>query len=111
MCVTSESLWAFSKEYPKERPVLMIKYFLQHNQTLMKVMINSTNIQRLREQLMKKKCQNGINFVNESMALGKDVLNCFVVVDRKESTKVSVIHPLMKNWIKAFNQKVMKVKT
>jgi hypothetical protein len=49
------------------RPVvLMIKDFvLQQNQTLMKVLMDSMNIQRLREQLMKKKCQNGINFVNE----------------------------------------------
>ncbi len=33
--------------------------------------------------------------------LGKDVLNCFVVVHRKQSIKVLVIHLLINNWIKA----------
>jgi hypothetical protein len=59
--------------------------------------MHSINIQRQREQLMKKKCQNGINFVNEWMALEKDVLNCCVVVHRKQSIKVIVIRLLMKN--------------
>jgi hypothetical protein len=39
--------------------------FYSSKQTLMKALMHSNNIQRLREQLMKKKCQNGINFVNE----------------------------------------------
>ncbi len=60
---------------------------------------------------MRKKCQNGISFVNESMALEKDALSCCVVVHTKQSIKVLVIHLLMKKWIKAYNQKVLKVKT
>jgi hypothetical protein len=63
----SKKFWKFLfKKSAKDRNEDTLTHFiLQNNQTLMKALMHSNNIQRLREQLMKKKCQNGISFVNE----------------------------------------------